>query len=71
MTMRTNTTARTPYKDPVTARRHRLMMHARIPLTLPFIGYTWWGWPVWIPVATFVAWYAVWLVWAAGVLEDR
>lgn len=60
---------RSPYKDPVTARRHRIMMRARVLLILPFIGLVWWHWPVWIPVAAFVGWYAIWFLWAAGGLE--
>ncbi|WP_292095750.1 hypothetical protein [Brevundimonas sp.] len=44
-------------------------MRARVLLILPFIGLVWWHWPVWIPVAAFVGWYAIWFLWAAGGLE--
>ena len=58
-----------PYRDPETERRHRLWMWARLPAGMIAIAAVALVDSFWPAMVVLAAWYAVWLVWVAGVFE--
>lgn len=60
-----------PFKDELTSRRHRLMMWARLPAVLVGAGAMYLADAFWPAMVVLGLWYAIWLVWVAGVFDHR
>ncbi|HYC68830.1 hypothetical protein [Brevundimonas sp.] len=58
-----------PFKDELTSRRHRLMMWGRLPAFLLGGGAMYLADPFWPGMVVLGLWYAIWLIWVAGVFE--
>ena len=54
--------ASSPYTDPVTARRHQMMMASRLPALVVGLAFAVVVHSYWPPFVALVIWYVVWLI---------
>lgn len=59
------------FRDERTARRHRLVMLARLPIALIALGACYLTQAFWPAMTALVVWYAVWMIWVGGVFEHH